>query len=276
MNTDFLMSLDRPELYKKSKSCFWNDEHISKQMLAAHLDADFEGASRKLDFIAQSVHWIEEIVPPRTYNALLDIGCGPGLYTERFCQAGYTVTGLDFSKRSIDHAKKSADQQSLDITYVYQDYLTMEYHNLYDLVTLIYCDYGALSAENRKILLQKIYYSLKDGGRLLLDVFSMVQYTVFEENKTWKVYEYGGFWSPKKHLSMNARYKYENHITLEQTIVVTSQDVKEYCIWNCCFTLERLVKEMSDAGFQVVQVFGDVAGRAYEEESPTIAILLEK
>ena len=37
---------------------FWNDEYISEQMLKAHLDPEFDGASRKLDFIEKSVAWI--------------------------------------------------------------------------------------------------------------------------------------------------------------------------------------------------------------------------
>ena len=50
-------------------------------MLKAHLDHDFNGASRKQPFIEFSVAWIKEIVPPADYCALLNIGCGPGMYT---------------------------------------------------------------------------------------------------------------------------------------------------------------------------------------------------
>lgn len=53
-------SLEKPALYTKSKEAFWDDEYISKQMLKAHLDPDFSGASRKFSFIEQSVSWIKE------------------------------------------------------------------------------------------------------------------------------------------------------------------------------------------------------------------------
>ncbi|SCM83348.1 Methyltransferase domain protein (fragment) [uncultured Sporomusa sp.] len=99
--------LEKPPLYTKSEVAFWNDEHISKQMLKAHLDPEFEGASRKLTFIDNSVAWIKEFVPPSNFPLLLDMGCGPGIYAERLATAGYQVTGIDFSKRSIDYAQNS-------------------------------------------------------------------------------------------------------------------------------------------------------------------------
>lgn len=276
MYHNIFLHLERPSLYEKSDVNFWNDEHISKFMLKAHLDPDYEGASRKLSFVEQSVKWIQETVPVSKHTKLLDIGCGPGLYAERFGIAGYKVTGIDFSRRSIEYAKTSAEKQNLDIVYLYQNYLDMDYHDEFDLATFIYCDYGALSTENRRVILGKLYHSLKRGGKLLLDVFSMVKYKEFQELKTWEVHEDGGFWSPEKHLSFNGQYKYSDHVTLEQTTVVTDKGIREYCIWNSYFTPETLMKEAQTAGFRKFQVFCDVAGEPYTEHSPTIAMLMEK
>ena len=94
--------LEKPILYKKTEGEFWNDEHISMQMLKAHLNPEFDGASRKHAFIEESVAWITELVSPIDYPLLFDIGCGPGIYAEKFARQGYYVTGIDFSKRSID------------------------------------------------------------------------------------------------------------------------------------------------------------------------------
>lgn len=87
---------EKPTLYMKSEAAFWNEKHISQQMLNAHLDPNFEGASRKADFIVKSAQWIGGKLPPNKYHKLLDLGCGPGLYTERFAKTGYQVTGIDF------------------------------------------------------------------------------------------------------------------------------------------------------------------------------------
>lgn len=268
--------LKLPETYATNNTNFWNDEHISKQMLKAHLDPDFEGASRKHSFIDTSVKWIEEITPLNKYEKLLDIGCGPGLYAQRLCLSGYNVTGVDFSKRSTEYAKKHANAQKLKINYIYQDYLKMNFDNEFNLAILIYCDYGALSEQNRDLVLQKIHAALKPGGRLLLDVFSTAHYEKFQETKKWDYYPDGGFWSPDSYLALERNAKYPDNIILEQTIAINDNGIKNYYIWNCCFSTDSLQKETKRNRFKTIDIFSDAAGAPHTQNSPTIAVLLEK
>lgn len=268
--------LEKPPLYTKSEVEFWNDEHISKQMLKAHLDPEFEGASRKLKFIERSVSWIKEIVPFSSHPLLLDAGCGPGIYAEKFAKTGYQVTGIDFSKRSIDYARKSAIEQGLDITYLYQNYLDMDLSQVFDFITFIYCDYGALSATDRQNIMQKMFSLLRPGGRFLLDVFSAAKYNSFQEKKTWEICHNGGFWREKEYIALNGCYKYSDSVTLEQFSVISGRKTAVYYLWNTYYTKDSLIKEVSDAGFKVCEVFGDAAGSPYREDSLTIAILLER
>lgn len=66
-------TLKKPPLYEKSAVAFWDDQYISKQMLKAHLDPDFEGASRKLSFINQSTAWISKAAT--SYRLSISSGC---------------------------------------------------------------------------------------------------------------------------------------------------------------------------------------------------------
>jgi 2-polyprenyl-3-methyl-5-hydroxy-6-metoxy-1,4-benzoquinol methylase len=184
MFKDITNAIEKPSLYKKMEGAFWDDHHISKQMLKAHLDPDFEGASRKEKFIKESVIWINEIVPSSDNPLLLDICCGPGVYAEKFTKLGYQVTGIDFSLRSINFGRTSAKNQNLDINYIYENYLDMNLQEQFDFLTMIYCDYGALSTNERKILMKKMFLHLKPHGKLLLDVFTMNKFDDFEEKQT--------------------------------------------------------------------------------------------
>ncbi|WP_345305315.1 hypothetical protein [Candidatus Villigracilis saccharophilus] len=47
-----------PEPFAPGELLFWNDPHISKQMLDAHLDPNIEAASRKPETIDRSVKWL--------------------------------------------------------------------------------------------------------------------------------------------------------------------------------------------------------------------------
>lgn len=276
MYTTLVSMLKKPPLYTKTTIPFWDDEHISKQMLKAHLDPCFEGASRKHSFIEKSVSWIKEMIPAADNRQLIDIGCGPGIYAEKFAEAGYQVTGIDFSRRSIDYAVSSADKKNLDICYSCQNYLQLDLDKTFDIATMIYCDYGVLSSADRMRLMRTVYNCLRPGGKFLLDVFTNVPYERFIETQSWELCEHGSFWSKEPHIAFYGKYKYPNNATLEHTAVISENTVRNYYLWNTYFSPEALRNEAASIGFKVCGLFGDVAGAAYTEKSPTIAILLEK
>ena len=64
--------LIKPKLYEKTSQLFWNDPHISKSMLEAHLNPNTNAASRKPAFIDASVEWLKTLMTMDTQ--LLDIG----------------------------------------------------------------------------------------------------------------------------------------------------------------------------------------------------------
>jgi len=169
MNINELLKLSKkPKLFERSEYLFWDDPHISKKMLEAHLNPEWDAASRKISTIDKSVKWLNKEVFLNNELKVLDLGCGPGLYTSRLAELGYSVTGIDYSKRSINYANKNAAENELDIKYIYQNYLTIDFESEFDVIMLIFCDLGALTNEERDILLAKIYKALKPGGTFIL------------------------------------------------------------------------------------------------------------
>lgn len=266
----------KPELYEPSTAKFWDDEHISKCMLAAHLDPDNDPASRNHRFIDKSVNWIAGLMPPGEHPALLDLGCGPGLYTERFARLGYRVTGIDISGRSLDYAKATARDHQLSIDYHNMDYRNISYEEAYDVITLIYCDFSVFSDEDRSGLLQRIYKALKPNGKFIVDVFSTVSYEKDREGQEWAYYE-TGFWSSCPHLCLNAHYLYDDcHTRLNQYVILTDTSVECYHIWDHTFNMEELKTDMERTGFQTVEFYSDVAGEDYHPESEVICAVATK
>ncbi len=188
-----------PPLYEKSSKAFWDDEHISKSMLAAHFDREHDGASRKMSTVQTSAEWIYQCCPDAKGRQLLDLGCGPGIYSELLYDKGFSVTGLDFSKRSIAYAQDHAKKTGRNIAYHYQNYLEMNYENLFDIAILIYCDFGVLSPKDRGVLLSKIHRALKKDGLLILDVLHQPYRNTFRGTQSVQ-YEAGGFWSPEPYV----------------------------------------------------------------------------
>ena len=265
-----------PSVYERSPDRFWTDEYISRRLLEAHLDPASDGASRNAAFIEKSAAAIRALAPPETFPRLLDLGCGPGLYAEKFAAAGYRVTGVDFSPVSVEYARRSAERKKLGVTYLCADYLSAGLPDNTDFAVMIYCDYGALSAADRATLLRKLYRCLRPGGRLLLDVFSRRRYDAFREERTWTPCESGGFWSGDPHAVLSARRKYPPDVTLESNVVLTDGGTAEYYIWTTYFTRDSLLAETAAAGLTPVAVYADVAGAPFTADSDTLAVLLER
>ncbi len=276
MTQALIRALALPPLYARTARAFWDDEHISAQMLKAHLAPDVEAASRRHEFIERSARWIAQLLPPERYPALTDFGCGPGLYAERFARAGYRVTGIDCSRRSIDYARRSAAAQQLDIKYICADYLRLDEPAHCDAATLIYCDYGALIPAERIALLHTIHRCLRPGGRLLLDAFTPAAFARFQPRQSWQYCPDGGFWSAQGYVALERFAAYGSSATLDQYAILTGDSIAEYYIWNTYFTPEALRAEAVQAGFELVGTWSDVAGAPQDERSDTVAVLFER
>jgi SAM-dependent methyltransferase len=267
----------KPSPYEPSTAKFWDDEHISKSMLESHLDQTTDAASRNIHFIEKSVDWISRLVSKPEHKNLLDLGCGPGLYTTRFNQQGFNVTGIDISKRSIDYAKKLALKENLQISYLEMNYLSIDFQNQFDVITLIYCDYAVLPKTDRIKLLSKIKKALKDDGIFVFDVFSKYQYENKHEQSSWYISEASDFWKDGPHLCLENHYIYDDNIRLNQYIIIDqNQSIDVYNIWDQFFDIEKISNELLEAGLTVSSVYADVSGEPYHEKSKTIALVVKK
>lgn len=262
-----------PAAYETTEIAFWDDEHISKSMLHNHLAPESDGASRNHSFIQKSVEWISLL--PEPGGRLLDLGCGPGIYAELLHDKGYCVTGIDFSKRSIEYAENSANHTKKDIHYIYQDYLTIQYQNEFDLSMMVYCDFGVLSPYIRKLLLDKVYDAIKPGGFFVLDVFTIRQYDDFKDTMT-VTFENAGFWRPVPYLCIKRDKRYDGNIYLEQYTILTENEHQTYNLWNHAFTQSELTDVLHAAGFIDVGFYADVAGSPLEQGNKTICAVCKK
>lgn len=273
MNTAFPIPC-RPELFEQSPYPFWDDDHISAQMLKAHLDPDCDGASRKPAFLDRSAEWIASLAAPAAGKRLLDLGCGPGLYAERFHCKGFQVNGLDLSRRSIAYARAHTDPA---IRYRCTDYLDTEFPGEIDLAVMIYCDFGVLPPESRKLLLGKVFAALKPGGCFVFDAFTRFQYAGFRETDTVTENPSGGFWSAEKHTVRDRRLAYpEDRTFLHQASVRTKTGLKYYHIWEHVFTRRELRSVLKAAGFSRIDLYGDIAGAPDSPRGKTLGAVARK
>jgi len=263
----------RPEPY----SCLtieelWADPHISERMLRFHLDPAVEAASRSADFIERSVTWIS-----RTFvhgpTRIVDLGCGPGLYANALARTGAVVTGVDFSSRSIAHARQDAERLGRSVSYVEADYLQWSPEHEFDLALMIFGDYGAMAPWQRRQLLDGLRRFVSPGGTFLFDVASLAALDDVEEAAAYAPMLMDGFWAATPYYGFLNTFVYaEQAISLDRYEIVEADRTRTFCNWTRYFDPDSLAEELDAAGFAIADLFGDVAGAPYDADAPEFAV----
>lgn len=247
--------IDNIRLHEKGTATMWTDDYISKQLLKAHLNTDNNYASRKGDVINKIIDWIIGEYG-KDSGEVLDLGCGPGLYTERLANRGYSVTGVDFSSNSIQYAKNSAKEKNLAIDYRTLNYLDLDYEDKFDLIIMIYCDFCVLSQEEREVFLNNVYRALKKGGVFIFDAHNELSLENHQFKNDWEVSGGNGFWQKAPYICLSQKKHYENEeIILSQHIVIDEKcTYKTYRFWEYYYQKDNILKILDGHGFKSVSV----------------------
>ncbi|HEX5335834.1 MAG TPA: class I SAM-dependent methyltransferase [Propionicimonas sp.] len=253
---------------------FWDDEHISAQMLRFHLDPVAEPASRAHAFIDRSVDWLIPTLGLDAGSRLLDLGCGPGLYANRLAARGVQVLGVDVSSRSLEFAREVARGGSLPASFRQGNYLTCDLGSGHDAAILIYEDYCALGPGQRARLLARVRAALRPGGRFAFDVTAVPRFSQCRDAVTREPNLMDGFWAEAPYVGTHETWTYPDlHLVLDRYVIETATG--ERCFWNWmhCLSPHEVAAELAIAGFEEPEYFGDVAGARFDPASTTFAVL---
>ena len=268
----------RPEPFQfYTAEDLWANEYTSKKMLEYHLNESIDVSSRNINFINQSVNWISDRFNLNSNSDIIDFGCGPGLYANRFAEKEIKVTGIDFSKNSIDYAKQIASNSDLNVNYIHKNYLNFETDKKYDLITMIMCDFCALSPNQRKIMLDKFMNLLKPDGKVLLDVYSLNYFDQKDELSTYELNHLNNFWSPDDYYCFINSFKYNDiKVTLDKYTIIEKKRTRVVYNWLQYFSMESLKKEFEENNLIINDIYSDVSGKDYDSRSLEFAVVSGK
>ena len=252
---------------------FWDDPHISAQMLAHHLDPGTSAASRTHEFIDRSVDWLCAVLDLGPGSRVLDLGCGPGLYAERLARRGISVLGVDASTRSIAHARSVAEAEDLPATFVHGNYLDAPLGADHDAALLIYEDFCVLSPTQRAHLLGRVHTALRPGGQFVLDVTSAARFAEHADGRQEGLEEVTEFWANRPYRGVRQTWTYPGiRLVLDHYTIEKDGRVREFWDWMQCLTPAEATAELEAAGFEIAELTGDVAGAPFDRESPSFAV----
>jgi SAM-dependent methyltransferase len=270
-------SVKKPRLYEKTEFLFWDDFHISKSLLDAHLNSENDGASRKLATIEHSVNNLTSSSLLNEGDTVLDLGCGPGLYSNRLSQYGINVTGIDISKRSIEYAQRKAKEQGLKAEYIRTSFFDISYAGVFDCVLQVYGEMCTFRNEERDRLFKIIHKALKNGGLFIFDVSTRELRKREGLKNKWHFFE-GGFWDPGKHIVLEQGFDYPECDTWvdQYTVISENGECKTYRMWFHDYSLETITEILNNNGFTVLSMWNDLTGAKYNPGGDWIAIVAQK
>ena len=147
----------------------WHEPAFSARMLREHLSQEHDAASRRAERIDRHVAWIHDTLLGGRPTRVLDLGCGPGLYTSRLAQLGHACVGVDVSPASIEYACARAAEQSLDCRYVLGDVRDAHLGGEYGLAMCLFGELNVFRREDAGAILLRARQALRSEGVLLLE-----------------------------------------------------------------------------------------------------------
>ena len=239
----------------------WDDPEFSRRMLAEHLDQRHDHASRRLETIDAHVEWISVKLLSKQPGSVLDLGCGPGLYTERLAARGCTCRGVDISPASIEHARAAAGARGLPCAYVLGDVMTADLGSNHDLAIFLFGELNTFPRSDVPVLLRRVGRSLRPGGRLLLEVHTQESVIAAgHEPASWYTSQGGLFGSRPHVVLLERQWSGETGVTNTRFYVIdaTSGRVDEHGETLTSYTDDDYLALLTEAGFIDLQRLGDM------------------
>ena len=264
----------RPEPFSRyTVTELWTRPHLAQQMLSFHLNQETDLASPRFEIIDQVVNWIDAQLH-LSGKSICDLGCGPGLYTQRFSNKGADVTGVDFSALSSEYADLKARENEQSIRYIHADYLLNDLPTGFDIVTLIYTDLCVLSPEQRTILLGRMREMLNADGQIVIDVAGMGLLTGKQECTLIDDQLMNGFWAKGDYVGIQRKFVYpDERLSLDRYLIVEPNETWQIFNWYQHYTPESLQAELRHAGFADVKMVGDLTGKPLEIDGDFIGVI---
>jgi SAM-dependent methyltransferase len=139
-------------------------------MLAEHLTQSHDMASRRFEWIDRQVEWIHHSLLAAHSARILDLGCGPGLYSHRLTARGHRCHGIDFAPAAIEYAQQRNSGWPR-CEFVLGDIRNVAYGGPYDLAMILFGEVNVFSPAEVLAILRKAQASLVSRrGALILEI----------------------------------------------------------------------------------------------------------
>jgi SAM-dependent methyltransferase len=243
------------------------------------LSQEHDWASRRATTIEKHVDWIHQKILSGRSAHILDLGCGPGLYTSQLAILGHECTGVDFSPASIEYAREYAQKANLHCSYQLDDLRKADFGSGYDFVMFIFGEFNVFTPQDARWILQKAHQAIQPKGSLLLEVhtFEVVRQVGLQAS-SWYSSE-SGLFSDRSHLCLQENFwGEERSVTTQRYFIVDAQtsQVTRYASSMQAYTEQQYRELLEECGFQEIVLYPSLTGETDPAQTGLFAILARK
>ena len=203
-------------------------------------------------------------------SKILDLCCGQGRHSLELAKRGFEVTGVDRTMQYLEKAKSEASGKDISIEFIKEDMRIFQRSNYFNAIIIMYTSFGYFEDQNENMkVLCNSFSSLKKKGLLLIDVVGKeILQRKFTERES---FELDGITYIEERKVINNWSRIEN-----RWIMLKDNLQKEFKLSHWIYSENELKKMLNNAGFSSVKIFGDLAGKKYNENAERLIAIAVK
>lgn len=201
----------------------------------------------------------------------LDLACGTGSLTLELYKMGFDIYGVDSSMDMLSKAKDKAYDADADIMFLCQK---MQKLDLYGTVDTVFCSLDSInhipSAQEVLAAFRRVAFFLNADGYFIFDVNTPYKHEKILANHTF-VYDledvYCVWQNRLNPRDKSVRIDLDFFERRDQNYVRSHEHFTEYM-----YTPEKLCEMLREAGFDEIQIFGDMSFDRPEENAQRLIV----
>lgn len=275
LHVDLDELLVRPPMIPGEVRLPWGEQDFSARMLREHLDQHHDMASRREATIDGHVEWLRGLAPQGT--RVLDLGCGPGLYLERFARVGYRGVGVDVSPASIEYASRRAQEHRLGVSYLLGDFRRPGVDGEFDLILCLFGELSTVHIDEVRDVLDMAATHLHPRGRVVIEL-STKNGVVAKGSRppTWYRAQ-GGLFAYGMHAVMTESKWFEtDHASVERWWVLERGSPRPLMLGSTTWWHRDLEQIIEPLGLVVEARYGDLSGQPQHDDREFVTVVLRQ
>ena len=224
---------------------------------------------------------MSSIYRDRVDGPVLELACGPGLYTSRLAKFGCECVGIDFAPAAVEYATEAAEREGLACTYLLADVREADFGEGYGLAMMLSGQLNVFPREAARRILAKAHAALVPGGILLLEPqrSETVRGKGDARTSSWHTVAGAGLFSDRPHVVLQEKsWDVPSCSTTERYYIVDARTggVTPHVLSTVAYGEDEYRQLLTQAGFESLELFPSLIGVEDEDDPWNLTIVARK